>query len=70
MEVLSSAVVGVTIPNIRLRTLREVPVPVPPLEEQEEIVATYQAKLDEVRILKLRAQRALDEVRSLFDREE
>lgn len=70
MEVLSSAVVGVTIPNIPLRTLREVPVSVPPLDEQREIVATYQAKLDEVRVLKLRAQRAIDEVLSLFDGEE
>ena len=70
MEVLSAAVVGVTIPNIPLKTLREVPVPVPPIEEQREIVTSYQAKLDEIRILKMRAQRAIDEVRSFFDGEE
>jgi hypothetical protein len=40
------------------------------LDEQREIVATYQAKLDEVSVLKLRVQRAIDEVLSLFDGEE
>lgn len=69
MEALSSAVVGVTIPNIPLRMLREVPVPVPPLDEQRETVLEYQAKLDEVRILKMRVRDAIDDARSLFDGE-
>ena len=70
MEVLSAAVVGVTIPSIPLRTLKDVQVPVPPLDEQRKTVAEYQAKLDEIRVLKMRAQRAVDEVRSMFDGED
>lgn len=70
MEVLSRAVVGVTIPSIPLKNLREVPIPVPPIEKQEAISADYQAKLDELRVLKLRVQRAVDDMRTMFDGEE
>ena len=70
MEVLSRAVVGVTIPSIPLRNLREIPVPVPPLEEQAEIAAEYQGKIDEIRVLRLRVKRAVDDMRTLFDGEE
>ena len=46
---LKKIVVGTTIPNISLESLKKLMVPLPPMEKQNEIADLYQAKLDEIK---------------------
>lgn len=57
-EALERYVVGTTIPNLPLKNLKELQIPVPPMEKQQEIASAYRASLDEIEILKIKLAKA------------
>ena len=63
---LNSIVVGATIPNISAESLKKLIVPLPPMEKQNEIANLYQAKQDEIKVLKLKIQKAENDLRGIF----
>lgn len=63
---LKSIVVGTTIPNISAESLKKLMVPLPPMKKQKEIASLYLAKLDEIKVLKLRLQKAQNDLRGIF----
>lgn len=68
-ELLARASKGSVIPNLPLGELRAMRVPLESAERQRRIAAAYQAKLDEIGVLKLRLSRARQELVDLFDKE-
>lgn len=69
-ETLARASRGAVIPNLPLSELRAIRVPLEDMEKQMHIAAAYQAKLDEIGVLKLRISRARKELVDLFDEED
>jgi type I restriction enzyme M protein len=67
--VLKSITVGATIPNIGVDKLRKVKIPLPPMEEQNRISQKYQAVLDEISVIKLRLEKAINRLYHIFDEE-
>lgn len=57
-ELMDRMVVGTTIPNLPLRNLKDIELPVPPMDEQEEVARRYQARLDEIEVLKIKLEKA------------
>lgn len=68
--VLKSITVGATIPNIGIDKLKKVEIPLPSMEEQERIAQNYQAALDEIAVIKLRLERAVNKLHHIFDEED
>jgi type I restriction enzyme M protein len=66
-ELLSRAAVGTTIPSIPVNNLKDVPIPLLPMERQRDIAARYQAKLDEIELLQIKVEKAREESVSLFE---
>ena len=64
---LKSITVGATIPNIGVDSLKKIIIPVPSLEEQERIAEKYQIAFDEVSLLKVKLNKALDKLHHVFD---
>ena len=64
---LKSIVVGSTIPNIGVESLKALKIPIPSLEEQNKIAERYQATQDEIKVLKLRLAKAVDRLYHIFD---
>ena len=67
--VLKSITVGATIPNIGVDKLKKIEIPLPPLEEQERIAQKYQATLDEISMIKIRLEKAINKLHHIFDEE-
>jgi len=67
--VLKSITVGATIPNIGVDKLKKVEIPLPSMEEQERIAQKYQATLDEIAMIKLRLEKAINKLHHIFDEE-
>lgn len=65
-KALAQIMVGAALPNIPVDSLRKLVIPLPPMEEQNLIAEKYQAKEDEVRVLKGRLAAALAELRSIY----
>ena len=63
---LKSIAVGSVIQHVSLESLRKLTVPLPSLKEQKEIAVRYQAKVDEIKMLQLRLQKAQNELKSVF----
>ena len=63
---LKKIVVGSTIPNISLESLKKLIVPLPPMEKQNEIADLYQAKQDEIKVLQLKLEKAHNALRGIF----
>ena len=63
---LKKIVVGTTIPNISLESLKKLIVPLPPMEKQNEIADLYQAKQDEIKVLQLKLKKAHNALRAIF----
>lgn len=59
--------VGTTIPSIGVDKLKNLIVPLPPLEEQNRIAAKYLAVLDEISVLKIKLEKALSRLNHVFD---
>ena len=66
---LKNITVGATIPNIGVDKLKKVLIPLPSMEEQNRIAQKYQAAQDEIAMLKLRLERAIDKLHHVFDEE-
>lgn len=66
---LKSITVGATIPNIGVDKLKKLLIPVPPMEEQLRIAQEYQATQDEIAILKLRLEKAVNKLHHILDEE-
>ena len=63
---LKSIAVGSVIQHVSLESLKKLTVPLPSLKEQKEIAVRYQAKVDEIKMLQLRLQKAQNELKSVF----
>ncbi len=63
---LISIAAGVALLNISVESLRKLIVPLPPMEKQNEIANLYQAKIDEIKMLRLRIQKAQNELKGIF----
>ena len=66
---LKSITVGVAIPNIGVDKLKKIIIPLPPMEEQNRIAQKYQAAQDEISLIKIRLERAIDKLHRVFDEE-
>ena len=66
---LKNITAGATIPNIGVDKLKKVLIPLPSMEEQNRIAQKYQAAQDEIAMLKLRLERAIDKLHHVFDEE-
>ena len=66
-ELMDRMVVGTTIPNLPLRNLKDIELPVPPMDEQEEVARRYQARLDEIEVLKIKLEKARIGAASAYD---
>lgn len=66
---LKSITVGVAIPNIGVDKLKKILIPLPPMEEQNKIAQRYQAAQDEISLIKIRLERAIDKLHRVFDEE-
>ena len=61
--------VGTTIPSIGVDKLKNLIVPLPALEEQNQIATKYLAVLDEISVLKTKLENALSRLNHVFDEE-
>lgn len=61
---------GTMVKTISVEAVKNLLIPLPPLEEQNRIALKYKAALDEYTILKRKIQRVLDKKRTLLDSEE
>lgn len=59
--------VGTTIPSVGVDKLKNLIIPLPPLEEQNRIAAKYLAVLDEISVLKIKLEKALNRLNQVFD---
>lgn len=66
---LSRLSVGTTTPNLSLLSLKKIPIPMKPLEEQERIATCFEEKLDLIGVLKTKLEQARQEVVKAFDKE-
>ena len=60
---------GTAIPNIPVRALSEIKVPLEDADRQKAVADAYLAKTDEIKVLKLQLSRARQEIADLFDEE-
>lgn len=63
---LSRITVGAALPNIPVESLKKMLVPNPPISQQNEIAEKYLTKVDEIKVLKYRLQKATSELKSVF----
>jgi type I restriction enzyme M protein len=64
---LEQMVVGTSIPNLPLANLRQIMVPVPPMDVQQAVADGYRAKLDEIAVLKIRIGKARAAAAASYD---
>jgi len=64
---LSEFVSGLTVPKLNQGSLREIPIPVPPLPEQQRIVGILDEAFDGIATAKANAEQNLQNARALFE---
>lgn len=64
---LEQMVVGTAIPNLPLANLRQVKIPVPPMDVQQAVATSYRSKLDEIAVLKIRLGKAREAAAAAYD---
>lgn len=69
ISALKSITVGAALPSIGVEPLKNLTIPLPPLEEQNRIARKYQATLDEIAVLKLKMEKAVNRLYHVFDAE-
>lgn len=67
MVALSRILVGTMLPNIPVDGLKRLQIPVPSKLEQKRIVDKYVAKMDEIRVLRYKLQKATAELKTIFE---
>lgn len=65
-ELLAREAVGTAIPNVPIRALSSISVPLEDEQRQKAVANAYLAKTDEIKVLKLRLARARQEITDLF----
>jgi type I restriction enzyme M protein len=65
-DLLKGISVGSTIPNISQKTLEGITIPVPPVEEQNEIAEKYTSVQDEILILQNRLAKAISKLKEIL----
>lgn len=65
--VLKSITVGAVMPNIGIDKLKKVEIPLPPMKEQDRIAQEYQATLDQIAVIKLRLENAINKLHHILD---
>ena len=68
-ELLAREAVGTAIPNMPVSALSIINVPLEEPERQKAVATSYLAKVDEIKVLKLRLFRARQEIADAFDGE-
>lgn len=68
-ELLAREAVGTAIPNVPIKALSAIKVPLEDPDRQKAVADAYLAKTDEIKVLKLRLSRARQEITDLFDEE-
>ena len=66
-ELMERMVVGTTIPNLPLRNLRDIQLPVPDKSVQDAVARQYRARLDEIEVLKIKLEKARIGAASAYD---
>lgn len=66
---LKNIAVGSAMPNISTESLKKLIVPLPPIEEQNMFAEKYMAKIDEVKILQTRLQKAMNSLKNMYEEE-
>lgn len=66
-ELVLRRMTGTTIPTLSLKDLREVEIPLPPMEAQRAVAERYQAALDELEVMQLKVERARATVVGTYD---
>jgi type I restriction enzyme S subunit len=64
---LSEFVSGLTVPKLNQGSLREIPIPLPPLSEQQRIVGILDEAFDGIATAKANAEKNLQNARALFE---
>lgn len=64
---LSRITVGSTLPNIPIDSLKKMLIPNPAIEQQNKIAEKYLMKIDEIKVLKYRLQKATAELKNIFE---
>lgn len=64
---LSRVTVGATLPNIPVDGLKKVLIPNPDMDTQKKVAEKYLTKVDEIKVLKYRLQKATSDLRSIFE---
>lgn len=66
INLLKSITVGVAIPNLGVVNLKKMIIPVPPMEQQNLVAEKYLAQLDEIKILKIKLDKAIKRLGEIF----
>ena len=66
-ELMERMVVGTTIPNLPLRNLKDIQLPVPDKNVQDAVARRYRARLDEIEVLKIKLEKARIGAASAYD---
>lgn len=66
-ELILRRMTGTTTPTLSLKDLREVEIPLPPMEVQRAVAERYQAALDELEIMQLKVERARAAIVGAYD---
>ncbi len=66
-ELMERMVVGTTIPNLPLRNLKDIQLPVPDKNVQDAVARQYRARLDEIEVLKIKLEKARISAASAYD---
>ena len=69
ISLLKSIAVGTHIPTIGVDMLKNVMIPIPPLEEQRKIAEKYQATMDEIAIYRIKLEKAMSRLHHILDEE-
>ena len=67
MALLQRSAVGSAMPNLSAKAIMNMPISLPPLRDQKKIAAQYQAKIDEIKVLKLKLAKAVNALSHLLD---
>ena len=66
-RVLKSISVGSAVPNISIDKLTKINIPLPSLEKQEIIANNYKSIIDEIAVIKLKLEKALNKMHQVFN---
>ncbi|WP_322154750.1 N-6 DNA methylase [Paratractidigestivibacter sp.] len=66
---LSAAIKGTLVSTLNASDLKQITIPLEPMERQQEVAARYRAKLDEIQVYKLKLEKARAEVADIFSEE-